>query len=70
MSQTKLQSLTEAVSNVAIGFGVALSSQLIIYPLYDIHISFTKNVSLTCVFTVISILRSYVVRRFFNRRHR
>lgn len=65
--QSKKHSLTESIVNVAIGYGVALISQLLIFPLYGIHISLSDNVMIGAWFTVISILRSYVLRRAFNR---
>lgn len=68
MSQTRAQSAIESVVNVAIGYGVALASQLAIFPLFGIHIPFTDNLLIGAWFTVISIARSYALRRWFNRR--
>lgn len=68
MSQTRTQSAIESVVNVAIGYGVALASQLAIFPLFGIHIPFTDNLLIGAWFTVISIARSYALRRWFNRR--
>jgi len=67
MSQTKRHSFIESLTNVAIGYGVALLSQLLIFPLYGIHISLGDNIAIGAWFTVISIARSYVLRRWFNR---
>lgn len=67
MTQTRKMSLVESVSNVAIGYGVALLSQLLIFPFFNIHISLQDNILIGAWFTVISIARSYVVRRIFNR---
>ena len=67
MSQTKKHSLIESFSNVAIGYFVALGSQLAIFPLYGIHIPLQHNIAIGAWFTVISIIRSYVLRRWFNR---
>lgn len=64
--QTKLVSFIEACVNVLIGFGVALASQVILFPLFDISVSMTVHIELSLYFTVISIIRSYVVRRGFN----
>lgn len=68
MSQTRTQSAVESVVNVAIGYCVALASQLAIFPLFGIHIPFTDNLLIGAWFTVISIARSYALRRWFNRR--
>ena len=64
--QTRVQSAIEAVANVAVGYGVALLSQLAVFPLFDIHIPFSSNLAIGAWFTVISLVRSYVIRRWFN----
>ena len=68
MTQTKLGSFIESVINIIIGYGVALASQIIIFPLFDIHISLTTNMWIGAWFTVISLARSYIIRRWFNAR--
>ena len=67
--QSKRQSLIESFVNVAIGYGVALMSQILIFPLFGIHIPLASNLAIGAIFTVISIARSYAVRRVFNRLH-
>ena len=68
--QTRVQSMLEAWANVAIGYVVALLSQLAIFPLFGIHVPFTDNLLIGGYFTIISLARSYAVRRLFNRMHR
>lgn len=65
--QTKIESLIESFSNVAIGFIVAFISQIVIFPFYDIEISLNDNLAIGAWFTFISIIRGYVVRRLFNK---
>ena len=67
MSQSKKGSVIESVANIAIGFGIAMMAQMIIFPLYDVHITHSQNFTMTCIFTVISFVRSYILRRVFNR---
>ncbi len=67
MAQTKKGSLIESISNVIIGYTVALLSQLLIFPMFDIHVPITDNLAIGAWFTVISLARSYVIRRWFNR---
>ena len=69
MAQTKRQSLIESATNIIIGYLVALISQLIVFPLVDVHVNFSTNLEISLYFTVISLVRSYLVRRWFNRRH-
>lgn len=66
MSQSKRESMVEAVVNVIIGCSVALVSQLILFPMYDIHIPLETDLWLCAWFTLISLVRSYTIRRFFN----
>jgi len=66
--QTKKQSFIEAVSNVFIGMMVSLIVQIVVYPLLNIEVKFIQNIYLTLIFTAVSIARSYLVRRFFNRK--
>lgn len=66
--QSKQQSLIEIVSNVLIGYLVALLSQLLIFPFFGIDVSLSDNLLIGLWFTLISIVRSYTLRRFFNRK--
>ena len=68
--QTKLQSLIESIANIVIGYLVALASQLAVFPLFGINIPLSDNLLIGFWFTVVSLIRSYAVRRYFNWRHR
>lgn len=68
MKQSKMESLVEASLNTASGFVVSLFVwQFIAAPLFGYHVTWADNVLLTTLFTVVSVLRSYIWRRFFNR---
>lgn len=69
ISQPRTHSVLESLANVAIGYGIALLSQIIVFPLFGIHIGIKENIGIGAVFTVISIVRSYVLRRLFNLWH-
>ncbi len=64
--QSRIGSVIESVANIALGFGVALASQMLIFPLYGVHLSLQDNVMITVWFTFISLARSYALRRMFN----
>lgn len=64
--QTKARSLIEALANVAVGYLVAVASQVAIFPLFSIHVTTATNLKIGAYFTAISIIRSYVIRRIFN----
>lgn len=64
--QTKTQSMEETCVTVGIGYCVAMMSQFIIYPFFDLTVTVSQNMVIAGWFTVISLIRSYWVRRFFN----
>jgi hypothetical protein len=64
--QSRLSSFIESVVNILIGFGVALLSQIVVFPLFDIHVTMSTNLGIGAWFTAISLVRSYVIRRWFN----
>lgn len=65
--QTKIKSLTESVINTVVGITMSFIIQIIIYPILDIEVNLNQNVIITITFTIVSIFRSYVIRRLFNR---
>ena len=66
MNQTRLESLLESFVNILIGYGVAIVSQILIFPLFGIDIPISANLWIGAWFTAISLVRSYVIRRWFN----
>lgn len=66
--QTKKQSLIESLTNVVIGYLISLLSLFIIFPILGIESSTGKNLIITLYFTLISIARSYILRRYFNKK--
>jgi hypothetical protein len=70
MSQSRAQSMLESAANVVIGYMVALGSQLVVFPMFDVHLPLQDNLLIGLWFTAISLVRSYLVRRWFNRMFR
>ena len=66
--QTKKGSFSEAIVNVLVGFTVNYCANLAIFPLFGMHISLTDNIYMGIIYTVISIVRSYCIRRWYNHR--
>ena len=64
--QTKKGSFIESLTNVGVGFIVTLIFSPLIYWICDIEISHTQIGEATLLFTILSVVRSYVIRRFFN----
>lgn len=66
MNQTRLGSLIETMVNIAIGFTINYFANLLIFPLFGFHITPGANFTLGVIYTVISVIRSYCIRRWFN----
>lgn len=65
--QTKAGSAVEAITNTLIGFVINFSANLIVLPMFDMKVTPSKALGIGVVFTGISLIRSYVLRRHFNR---
>ena len=68
MSQSRLSSFIEAVINIIIGFSINFTANWLVFPLFGWQISMTDNLLLGAVYTLISLIRSYSIRRWFNAR--
>lgn len=66
--QSKRMSFVESLTNVAIGYVVAVASQVVIFPMFGLKCHLKDNLLIGLWFTGISIVRSYFLRRFFNAR--
>ena len=66
MSQCKSQSIAEVITNTAIGFIVSFITQLIVFPIFSVEVSVFRHIGITACFTIVSIVRGYIVRRLFN----
>jgi hypothetical protein len=66
LKQSRRMSLLESLVNVLVGYGVAVITQMLVFPLFGLVASVSQNLSLGLVFTVISLIRSYLLRRVFE----
>ncbi len=66
MKQSRAMSLVEAVANVAVGYGVAVVTQILIFPVFGLETTLAQDLKMGAVFTGVSIARSYVLRRLFE----
>ena len=66
MSQSRWMSLVEAVTNVLIGYGVAVATQMLVFPLFGLHATLQENLLIGLIFTAVSLVRSYLLRRAFE----
>ncbi len=70
MNQTRLGSLIEAGINVLIGFAINMAANFVILPLVGFEITLAQNLFIGVLYTLVSVARSYIVRRWFNARLR
>lgn len=68
MNQTRLGSLIEAFIGTCIGFIVSFSCWPVVLWIFEMPYHGGQHVGITLFYTVISVARSYVVRRWFNAR--
>jgi len=66
MRQSRLMSLVESVTNVVVGFGVAVGAQVLLFPVFGLTVTLRQNLAIGLVFTGVSIARSYVLRRMLE----
>lgn len=66
LGQSKHLSFAESLVNAMMGYGVAVTTQHMVFPLFGVHLPLSDNLKIGALFTVISILRSYWLRRVFN----
>lgn len=64
--QSKMDSILEALTNIAIGAFIALLAQLVWFPMIGKSFTLGENILTTLVFTFVSFCRSYYIRRLFN----
>ena len=64
--QSRRMSLIEAVTNVALGYALALATQIVVFPWFGLHPSLGENLALGAVFVGISLVRSFALRRLFE----
>ena len=66
MRQSNRMSMVESLANVATGGAVALATQIVVFPLFGMHVALIDNLAIGGIFTVVGIIRSFVLRRVFE----
>jgi len=64
--QSRWMSLMEAATNIVVGYGLAVLTQVLVFPLFGLEVSLGENLGIGGIFTLISLVRSFVLRRLFN----
>lgn len=68
--QSKRESMIETLMNVGIGWFISFIANMLVLPLFGYDINLTDGVLISIIFTIISIVRGYMVRRWFNSKER
>lgn len=66
VGQSRRGSLLESLVNILVGASINYAANLLIFPLFGWHLSAQDNVLMVVIYTGISLVRSYGLRRFFN----
>ena len=66
MKQSRLMSLVESLANVLVGYGVAVITQMAVFPLFGLSVTISDIMLIGLIFTAVSIVRSYALRRGFE----
>ena len=64
--QSKKQSLIETLTSVFVGWLIGVILNLTVLPLFDYNITVVDSLWVSLIFTVVSVARGYVIRRWFN----
>lgn len=66
MTQSRLVSFIEASANVVIGYLISVLANIIVLPVFGYHVTLGDSFAIGLVFTAISLVRGYVIRRLFE----
>jgi hypothetical protein len=66
MRQTRMGSIAEQAANIAVGFSINFVANLVVLPWFGFDVTPADAFGMGLIFTVISFLRGYVLRRYFN----
>lgn len=67
MTQSRRMSLIEAATNVIVGYALAVGMQIVVFPVFGIHIALGDQLAIGLAFTGVSLVRGYLLRRLFER---
>ncbi len=66
MKQSRTMSMVEAFANVVVGYGVAVATQILIFPVFGLQATLAQNLKLGGIFMIVSLARSFALRRAFE----
>ena len=66
MKQTRAMSLVESITNVVVGYALAIATQLVVFPLFGIEAALSEHLAIGGAFVAVSLARGYALRRLFE----
>ena len=66
MPQSRLMSLAESVTNVVIGYVLAIATQIVVFPWFGIETGLGEHLTIGLAFVGVSLARGYLLRRLFE----
>jgi hypothetical protein len=66
MTQTRKQSGVEAATNLVVGYLINMGANFVIFPIMGWSITLGQNLTIGVFYAIVSLLRSYGLRRFYN----
>ena len=65
-TQSRRMSLVESLTNVAVGYALAVTTQVVVFPWFGMEVRLADNLTIALIFSVVSIARSFALRRVFE----
>ncbi len=65
-----MMSLAEVFTNVVVGYGLAVATQMVVFPWFGIETSLQDHMEIGLAFVAVSLARGYLLRRLFERMRR
>ena len=66
MRQSRVMSLVEAVTNIIVGYLLAIATQIVVFPWFGIEAALGEHLAIGLLFVGVSLARGYLLRRLFE----
>ena len=66
MNQSRIMSLIEAAANVVVGYVLAITTQIVVFPWFGIEAALGEHLAIGLIFVGVSLIRGYLLRRLFE----
>ena len=67
MKQPRAMSLVESITNVVVGYVLAIATQIVVFPWFGIETALSEHLAIGLAFVGVSLARGYLLRRLFER---